>query len=80
MRYWKVLGGLTSLAFKPNVLKKWAYGLKACIRIIEDLEQIRRSILEKNQLVQKEEGRGSIQSRSVKYTEEVGTINSSLAT
>ena len=51
MRYGKVLGGLTSLAFKPKVLKKWAYGLKTCIRIIEDLEQIRRSILKKNQLV-----------------------------
>lgn len=54
--YRKGPGELIDLRFKPKVVKKWAYGLKTCIRIIEDLEQMSKTILEKNQLVNKEEG------------------------
>ena len=50
MRYGKGPGGLIGLTLKP----KEAYGLKTCIGIIKDLEQMRESIAEKHQLVHKE--------------------------
>ena len=64
MRYGKGPGGLIGLTLKPKVVKKWAYGLKTCIGIIEDLEQMRKSISEKHQLVHKEEGQGRIKTDS----------------
>ena len=46
IRYGNGQGGLIGLTLKPKVVKKWSYGLKACIGIIEDLEQTRRRIPE----------------------------------
>lgn len=42
------------MTLKPKVIKKEAYGLKTCIGIIKDLEQMRESIAETHQLVHKE--------------------------
>ena len=64
MRYVKGPGGLMCLTLKTKVVKKWAYGLKSCIRIIEDLEQIKKRITEKHQLVHKEKGHGRIKTDS----------------
>ena len=58
IRYGNGQGGLIGLTLKPKVVKNWSYGLKACIGIIEDLEQTRRRIPENYQLVHKEEGQG----------------------
>ena len=64
MQYGRDPGRLIGLNLKPKVVKKWAYGLKTCIRIIEDLEQTGKSIPEKYQLVHKEEGQGRIKTDS----------------
>ena len=64
MRYGKGPRGLIGLTLKPKVVKKWAQGLKTCIEIMEDLEQMRKSIPEKHQLVHKEEGQSRIKTDS----------------
>ena len=64
MQYGKGPSGLIGLTLKPKVVKKWARGLKTCIEIMEDLEQMRKSIPEKHQLVHKEEGQGRIKTDS----------------
>ena len=49
---------MIGFTIKPKAAKKWAYGLKTCFGIVEDLEQMRKSIPQKHQLVLKEEGQG----------------------
>ena len=46
-------GGLIGLTLKPKVVKKWAYGLKTCIEINKDLDQMRKASAEKDQLKQR---------------------------
>ena len=60
MQYGKGPGGLIGLTLKAKVVKKWAYGLKTCIQINEDLEKMRKTTPEKNQVTHKEEGQGRI--------------------
>ena len=64
LRYGKGPGGLIGLTLKPKVVKKWAYGIKTCIGITKDLEQMRKSIPEKYQLVRKKERQGRIKTNS----------------
>ena len=52
------------MTLKSRVIKKWAYRLKTCIGIIQDLQQMRKSIPEKHQLVHKEKGQSRIKTDS----------------
>ena len=50
-------GGLIGLTLKAKVVKKWAYGLKTCIQINEDLEKMRKTTPEKKPSHTKKKGK-----------------------
>ena len=62
MRYGKGPGGLIGITLKPEVVKKWAYSLQICTKILHNLQKMRKKESSKEKLVHKKESAGRIKS------------------